>query len=122
MLAETLQAFGATFGNGAIDAWAFDALDRAGFTGSKDRIFSRQFQIVRITGMSGALVGAYVVQGDIATQRIVVHEGGEVNGRVKMGEPEAPDSAATDDARGEGPRSAVGDEPEPPHGEPVIHM
>ena len=63
-----------------------------------------------------------VVQGDIATQRIVVHEGGEVNGRVKMGEPEAPDSAATDDARGEGPRSAVGDEPEPPHGEPVIHM
>lgn len=28
-----------------------------------------------------------VVHGDIATQRIVVHEGGEVNGHVRMGDP-----------------------------------
>lgn len=28
-----------------------------------------------------------VVHGDIGTQRIVVHEGGEVNGHVRMGDP-----------------------------------
>jgi len=30
-----------------------------------------------------------VVHGDIGTQRIMVHEGGEVNGHVKMGDPRA---------------------------------
>lgn len=30
-----------------------------------------------------------LVHGDISTQRIVVHEGGEVNGHVKMGDPKA---------------------------------
>jgi cytoskeletal protein CcmA (bactofilin family) len=29
------------------------------------------------------------VQGDIVTQRIVVHEGGEVNGHLRMGDPKA---------------------------------
>ncbi len=29
------------------------------------------------------------VQGDIATPRILVHEGGEVNGNVRMGNPSA---------------------------------
>lgn len=33
-----------------------------------------------------------VVQGDIGTQRIVVHEGGEVNGHIRMGDPRAPGS------------------------------
>ena len=62
-----------------------------------------------------------VVQGDTATQRIMVHEGGEVNGRVKMGDPTAfsPDSA--DDRRGEPSPSAVGDEAQPPHGGSVFH-
>ena len=62
-----------------------------------------------------------VVLGDIATQRIVVHEGGEVNGRVKMGEPGPFSSEATEDSHDQARRSAVGDEPQPPHGEPVIH-
>lgn len=30
-----------------------------------------------------------IVQGDITTQRIVVQEGGEVNGHVRMGDPKA---------------------------------
>jgi len=30
-----------------------------------------------------------VVQGDILTRRLVVHEGGEVNGHVRMGDAEA---------------------------------
>jgi cytoskeletal protein CcmA (bactofilin family) len=34
------------------------------------------------------------VQGDIATKKLVVQEGGEVNGRVKMGEPRALEQAS----------------------------
>jgi cytoskeletal protein CcmA (bactofilin family) len=30
-----------------------------------------------------------IIHGDITTQRILVHEGGEVNGHVKMGNPQA---------------------------------
>jgi MFS family permease len=66
IVAETLEGFGDTFGNGPIDAWAVDALNAAGFSGAKDAIFSRQFQIVRIMGMSGGLIGAYVAQRNIA--------------------------------------------------------
>jgi len=39
-----------------------------------------------------------LVHGDISTQRIVVHEGGEVNGHVKMGDPKA---IAEGDEKGE---------------------
>ncbi len=35
-----------------------------------------------------------VVQGDITTKRLVVHEGGEVNGQVRMGESQAVAPAA----------------------------
>ena len=66
IVAEILDGFGTTFGNGPIDAWAVDALDAAGFDRSKDPLFARQFQIQRITGMSGALIGSYVAQHDIA--------------------------------------------------------
>lgn len=66
IIAEVLEGFGTTFANGPIDAWMVDALDAAGFQGPKDIIFSRQFQLMRITAMSGALVGAYVAQIDIA--------------------------------------------------------
>jgi MFS family permease len=66
ILAESLEGLGSTFGNGPIDAWAVDALDAAGFSGSKDRIFSRQFQILRIAGTTGALIGAYAAQANIA--------------------------------------------------------
>jgi len=66
IVAEILEGFGTTFANGPIDAWMVDSLDAAGFEGPKDTIFSRQFQLMRITAMSGALVGAYVAQIDIA--------------------------------------------------------
>ncbi len=66
ILAETLEGFGDTFGNGPIDAWAVDTLNAVRFSGAKDPIFSRQFQIVRVMGMSGGLIGAYVAQRNIA--------------------------------------------------------
>jgi cytoskeletal protein CcmA (bactofilin family) len=42
------------------------------------------------------------VQGDITTQRILVHEGGEVNGNVRMGNP----SAVVNQTAGSKPSSA----------------
>ena len=64
--AEILDGIGLTLGNGPIDAWAVDALDAAGFEGTKDRIFSCQLQAVRFAGMGGALAGAYIARYDIA--------------------------------------------------------
>jgi MFS family permease len=64
--AEIIDGVATTFGNGAIDAWAVDALDAAGFEGAKDRIFSRVAQIFRIGATVGALLGAYAARADLA--------------------------------------------------------
>jgi MFS family permease len=64
--AEITDGIATTFGNGAIDAWAVDALDAAGFEGAKDRIFSRVAQIFRVGAIAGALVGAYASRVDLA--------------------------------------------------------
>jgi cytoskeletal protein CcmA (bactofilin family) len=47
-----------------------------------------------------------VVNGDITTQRILVHEGGEVNGNVRMEDPKALNRKREDS---EGVRNAVGE-------------
>ena len=60
LVAECFDGVGFTFRNGAVDAWAVDALDAAGYTGVKDRLFSRVSQLMRIGNMCGALIGAYV--------------------------------------------------------------
>jgi cytoskeletal protein CcmA (bactofilin family) len=62
-----------------------------------------------------------VVHGDIATRRIVVHEGGEVNGRVKMGDPAAISPGAEDDAPADSPQALLDDEARPPQDGPVFH-
>ena len=66
ILAEITDGVATTFGNGAIDAWAVDALDAAGFEGAKDKIFSRVAQIFRIGAMPGALIGAYSARVGLA--------------------------------------------------------
>jgi MFS family permease len=66
LIAESIDAIGTTFGNGAIDAWAVDALDTAGFTGGKDRIFSRMSQLTNTGWLLSAMVGAYVANVNIA--------------------------------------------------------
>ncbi|HKD67050.1 MAG TPA: MFS transporter [Candidatus Binataceae bacterium] len=66
LVAESIDAIGTTFGNGAIDAWAVDALDTAGFTGVKDRIFSRMSQLTTTGWLLSAMVGSYVASLDIA--------------------------------------------------------
>ncbi len=66
LVAESIDAIGTTFGNGAIDAWAVDALDRAGFTGIKDRIFSRVSQLTTTGWLLSAMAGSYVASVNIA--------------------------------------------------------
>jgi MFS family permease len=66
LIAESIDGIGTTFGNGAIDAWGVDALDDAGFVGSKDRLFSRISQLTTIGFMVSAVIGAYVADIDIA--------------------------------------------------------
>jgi MFS family permease len=66
LVAESIDAVGTTFGNGAIDAWAVDALDAAGFTGLKDRIFSRTSQLTTTGWLLSAMVGSYVASFDLA--------------------------------------------------------
>ncbi len=66
LVAECCDGVGFTFRNGAVDAWAVDALDAAGYTGTKDRLFSRMSQLARIGNMCGALIGAYVGVHDLA--------------------------------------------------------
>jgi MFS family permease len=66
LIAEAIDAIGTTFCNGAIDAWGVDALDEAGFEGTKHGLFSRISQLSSLGFMATALVGAYVGSVDIA--------------------------------------------------------
>jgi len=66
LLGETIDGVGTTFCNGAIDAWGVDALDHAGFEGLKDRLFSRISQLTNLGFMTGAVIGAYVADLNIA--------------------------------------------------------
>ena len=66
LIAEFIDGVGTTFGNGAVEAWAVDALDAAGFEGLKDRLFSRISQLASLGFMSAALIGTYVADVDIA--------------------------------------------------------
>ena len=76
LVAETIDAIGTAFCNGAIDAWGVDALDEAGFEGTKDRLFSRISQLSSLGFMATALVET------------------EANGLVRLGLP--PDRIRTE--------------------------
>ena len=66
LVAEAIDAVGTTFCNGAVDAWGVDALDEAGFEGTKHGLFSRISQLSSLGFMATALAGAYVGNLDIA--------------------------------------------------------
>ncbi|HUO65612.1 MAG TPA: MFS transporter [Terriglobales bacterium] len=66
LVAEAIDAIGTTFCNGAIDAWGVDALDEAGFEGTKHGLFSRISQLSSLGFMATALIGAFVGSVDIA--------------------------------------------------------
>src|SRR5262249_14976364 len=60
LVAEAIDAIGTTFCNGALDAWGVDALDEAGFAGTKHGLFSRISQLSSLGFMTTALLGAFV--------------------------------------------------------------
>jgi MFS family permease len=90
LAAEAIDGVGTTFCNGAIDAWGVDALDAAGFTGLKDRLFSRISQFTNLGFMLSAIVGAWVGSYNLAWPWLLGAAGYLVSaaaGRLMMGEP-----------------------------------
>jgi MFS family permease len=65
LLGELIDGIGTTFCNGSIDAWGVDALDEAGYAGSKDRLFWRLSQLMNLGFMISAITGAYVADWNI---------------------------------------------------------
>jgi DHA3 family tetracycline resistance protein-like MFS transporter len=65
LIAEIIDGIGTSFCNGALDAWAIDALDRSGFEGPKDRIISRASQFSNLGLIVTPVFGATVANFDI---------------------------------------------------------
>lgn len=65
-LAEGLAAIGATFANGAFQAWLYDRLLVQGYVGSKDIIFAREQQARGMMGMIAAILGASLAEINIS--------------------------------------------------------
>lgn len=82
LIAEFIDGIGTTFGNGAVEAWAVDALDEAGFEGLKDRLFSRVSQLASLGFMVAALIGAYAGDVDIAMPWVLGSVGYLITGFV----------------------------------------
>ena len=80
LVAETIDAVGTTFCNGAVDAWGVDALDDAGFAKTKDHLFSRITQLSSLGFMTTAVVGAFVASIDIAWPWLLGAAGFAVSG------------------------------------------
>jgi len=66
LVAEAIDGVGTTFCNGAVDAWAVDELDDAGFEGLKDRMFSRSSQLMNLGWMVTALIGTWIADYNLA--------------------------------------------------------
>ena len=80
LVAETIDAVGTTFCNGAVDAWGVDALDEAGFAKTKDHLFSRVTQLSSLGMMTTAVIGALVASVDIAWPWLLGAAGFAVSG------------------------------------------
>ncbi|HTW89663.1 MAG TPA: MFS transporter [Candidatus Binataceae bacterium] len=84
MVAEIIDGVGTTFCSGAIDAWGVDALDAAGYSDLKDRLFSRLQQLTNVGWMTSALLGAYIADINIAWPWLVGAVGYTVSAAAAM--------------------------------------
>jgi MFS family permease len=66
ILFSVLLGFGFTCQTGAVDAWLVDALDSAGFSGSKDRVFARSGMFHGVSMLVGTLGGGALGQAGLA--------------------------------------------------------
>jgi MFS family permease len=62
MLASALIGLGFTFQTGAVDAWMVDALDAAGWTGPKERVFAWGSMAAGAAMIAGSLLGGFLGQ------------------------------------------------------------
>ena len=99
LVAEAIDAIGTTFCNGALDAWGVDALDEAGFAGTKHGLFSRISQLSSLGFMTTALLGAYVGNVDLAWPWLLGAAGFLLSGLAGMLLRERPRSVASLDHR-----------------------
>lgn len=66
IVAAVLGGIGDMLRNGAIDAWAVDALSSAGYEGSMDLLFSRAAQVMQFGAIFGVVVGGRLTMRNIA--------------------------------------------------------
>ena len=69
--ASLLLGLGFTFQTGAVDAWMVDALDAAGWEGSKDTVFARGSQAFGAATLIGSFAGGLLGQIDLVIPYIV---------------------------------------------------
>ncbi|NTW28616.1 MAG: MFS transporter [Coriobacteriia bacterium] len=65
VLASLLLGLGFTFQIGAVDAWMVDALDHAGWEGSKNRVFAWGQMAFGTATLVGSLLGGFLGQVDL---------------------------------------------------------
>ena len=71
MVASMLLGLGFTFQTGAVDAWMVDALDAAGWTGSKERVFAWGGMATGTAMILGSLLGGFLGQINLVIPYLV---------------------------------------------------
>ncbi len=71
MVASVLIGLGFTFQTGAVDAWMVDALDAAGWTGPKERVFAWGGMATGSAMILGSLLGGFLGQIDLVIPYLV---------------------------------------------------
>ena len=71
MVASALIGLGFTFQTGAVDAWMVDALDAAGWTGSKERVFAWGSMASGSAMIAGSLLGGFLGQVNLMVPYLV---------------------------------------------------
>lgn len=66
ILAELFAALSFTFASGALDAWMVDSLEKSGYVGKVDFVFSQANIIGRLASILGGLIGAYLAIVNLA--------------------------------------------------------
>jgi MFS family permease len=71
MVASALIGLGFTFQTGAVDAWLVDALDAAGWTGPKEKVFAWGGMAFGAAMVAGSLLGGFLGQVNLVIPYVV---------------------------------------------------
>ncbi len=71
MIASALIGLGFTFQTGAVDAWMVDALDAAGWTQPKERVFAWGSMAAGVAMIAGSLLGGFLGQINLVIPYLV---------------------------------------------------